>query len=198
MKYVKTIAEIQLDGMSGKVRISCGRCWAISPACTPPSTRWTGRTSQWLRAVASTACDGIETPHYPRPPGPVGASFPGTRQAVLIERYATITKNGTWVTRMCETVLYITSRDADATTAQDLLAHVRGHWTAEHLHRQRSGDTDHHQPCHHLVPAAWSNRLRSRRPAQRPEPPPDTPASEPLTRLNRFHDFDQSQHVRLG
>ena len=36
--------------------------------------------------------------------------------------------------RNCEAVLYLTSLDAEDATQADLLAHVRGHWTAEHLH----------------------------------------------------------------
>ncbi len=40
--------------------------------------------------------------------------------------------------RNCEAVLYITSLAPDETTPEDLLAHVRGHWTVEHLHCLRS------------------------------------------------------------
>lgn len=36
--------------------------------------------------------------------------------------------------RNCEAVLYITNFDATDTTAEDLLAHVCGHWTVEHPH----------------------------------------------------------------
>jgi Transposase DDE domain len=67
-------------------------------------------------------------------PVPDGPDFPHAQQAILIERYVTVKKNGTWVIRNCEAVLYLTSLDAAETTAEDLLAHVRGHWTVEHLH----------------------------------------------------------------
>jgi len=67
-------------------------------------------------------------------PVPDGADFPGPEQAVLIERYTTAKKNGQWVMRNCEAVLYITSLTTGGTTPQDLLAHVRGHWTVEHTH----------------------------------------------------------------
>jgi hypothetical protein len=49
-----------------------------------------------------------------------------------------VKKNGNWVMRNCEAVLYITSLTAAQTTPGDLLAHVRGHWTMEHLHWLRS------------------------------------------------------------
>jgi len=67
-------------------------------------------------------------------PAPQGLDFPYGEQAILIERYVTVKKNGTWVMRNCEAVLYITSLTAAETTPADLLAHVRGHWTVEHLH----------------------------------------------------------------
>jgi predicted transposase YbfD/YdcC len=67
-------------------------------------------------------------------PAPEGTGFPYTRQAVLIERYVTIKKNGRWVLRNCEAVLYVTSLDAAQASPQDLLAYVRGHWKVEHLH----------------------------------------------------------------
>jgi predicted transposase YbfD/YdcC len=85
-------------------------------------------------ATVDTARGRIETRTIRVLPVPAGLHFPGARQAILIERYVTIKKNGTWVIRNCEAVLYITSLDAEDTTAEDLLAHVRGHWTAEHLH----------------------------------------------------------------
>ena len=62
------------------------------------------------------------------------ADFPYAEQAILIERYVTVRKNGRWVMRNCEAVLYVTSLAAEASTPRDLLAHVRGHWTVEHLH----------------------------------------------------------------
>jgi len=67
-------------------------------------------------------------------PAPEGLDFPGAQQAILIERYVTYKKNGHWVMRNCEAVLYITSLAAEGTTPEDLLAHVRGHWTVEHTH----------------------------------------------------------------
>jgi predicted transposase YbfD/YdcC len=66
------------------------------------------------------------------------ADFPYAEQAILIERYVTVRKNSRWVMRNCEAVLYVTSLAAEASTPRDLLAHVRGHWTVEHLHWLRS------------------------------------------------------------
>ena len=85
-------------------------------------------------ATAETARGRIETRTIRVLPAPAGLDFPGAAQAILIERYVTTKKNGTWVMRNCEAVLYITSLDAADTTPADLLAHVRGHWTVEHLH----------------------------------------------------------------
>jgi predicted transposase YbfD/YdcC len=65
---------------------------------------------------------------------PGGLDFPHAQQAVLIERYVTVKKKGQWVMRNCEAVLYVTSLAAADATPEDLLAHVRGHWTVEHLH----------------------------------------------------------------
>jgi len=36
--------------------------------------------------------------------------------------------------RNCEAVLYVTSLDSALASPADLLAHIRGHWTIEHLH----------------------------------------------------------------
>ncbi len=85
-------------------------------------------------ATLDTARGRIETRTIRVLPVPEGPDFPGARQAILIERYVTSKKNGTWVMRNCEAVLYVTSLDARDATPADLLAHVRGHWTAEHLH----------------------------------------------------------------
>jgi predicted transposase YbfD/YdcC len=85
-------------------------------------------------ATAETARGRIETRTIRVLPAPADLDFPGAAQAILIERYVTTKKNGTWVMRNCEAVLYITSLDAADTTPADLLAHVRGHWTVEHLH----------------------------------------------------------------
>jgi predicted transposase YbfD/YdcC len=67
-------------------------------------------------------------------PMPEGTDFPGAEQAILMERYVTVKKNGRWQMRNCEAVFYITSLTAAETTPEDLLAHVRGHWTVEHTH----------------------------------------------------------------
>ena len=64
-------------------------------------------------------------------PAPDGTGFTGAAQAILIERYVTVKKNGHWQMRNCEAVLYITSLAACDTTPEDLLAHVRGHWRIE-------------------------------------------------------------------
>jgi predicted transposase YbfD/YdcC len=85
-------------------------------------------------ATAETARGRIETRTIRVLPVPAGPEFPGARQAILIERYVTVKKDGQWVMRNCEAVLYLTSLAAGDTTAVDLLAHVRGHWTVEHLH----------------------------------------------------------------
>jgi predicted transposase YbfD/YdcC len=85
-------------------------------------------------ATVDTARGRIETRTIRVLPVPDGLDFPYAEQAILIERYITIKKNGTWVMRNCEAVLYITNLGAEDATAQDLLAHVRGHWTVEHLH----------------------------------------------------------------
>jgi hypothetical protein len=67
-------------------------------------------------------------------PAPQDPDFPYARQAILIERYVTFKKNGRWVMRNCEAVLYVTSLDAAQASPADLLAYARGHWTVEHLH----------------------------------------------------------------
>jgi predicted transposase YbfD/YdcC len=82
-------------------------------------------------ATTDTARGRIETRTIRVLPVPAGLDFPGAAQAVLIERYVTVKKDGQWVMRNCEAVLYLTSLDAEDATAEDLLAHVRGHWTVE-------------------------------------------------------------------
>ena len=67
-------------------------------------------------------------------PAPGDLGFPYASQAVLLERYVTIKKNGRWIMRNCEAVLYVTSLDAAHASPADLLAYARGHWTVEHLH----------------------------------------------------------------
>jgi predicted transposase YbfD/YdcC len=66
-------------------------------------------------------------------PAPPGSGFAGAEQALLVERWVTYKKKGQWRTR-AESVLYLTSLNADETTPEDLLAHVRGHWRVEHAH----------------------------------------------------------------
>lgn len=85
-------------------------------------------------ATVDTARGRIETRTLRVLLVPEGPDFPGAKQAILIERYITVKKNSAWVMRNCEAVLYITSLGAEDTTPADLLAHVRGHWTVEHLH----------------------------------------------------------------
>ena len=145
-------------------------------------------------------------------PAPQGLDFPYAGQAILIERYVTVKKNGTWVMRNCEAVLYITSLTAADATPEDLLAFIRGHWTVEHLHwlrdvvlaggpvppphRQRpAGNVRPHQPRHHPIPHTGSNQVRRGNPPQRPEPPPGTPPLRALTWLNTTRDFDESLAV---
>ena len=67
-------------------------------------------------------------------PAPQDLGFPYARQAVLLERYVTIKKNGRWIMRNCEAVLYVTSLDNAQASLADLLAYARGHWQVEHLH----------------------------------------------------------------
>jgi len=67
-------------------------------------------------------------------PAPVDPGFPYASQAVLLERYVTIKKNGRWIMRNCEAVLYLTSLHAAQASPADLLAYARGHWQVEHLH----------------------------------------------------------------
>ena len=67
-------------------------------------------------------------------PAPGDLGFPYASQAVLLERYVTIKKNGRWIMRNCEAVLYLTSLDPAHASPADLLAYARGHWTVEHLH----------------------------------------------------------------
>jgi predicted transposase YbfD/YdcC len=85
-------------------------------------------------ATVDTARSRIETRTVRVLPVPAGLDYPYAEQALLIERYVTVKKNGQWVMRNCEAVLYLTSLTAGDTTPADLLAHVRGHWTVEHLH----------------------------------------------------------------
>jgi len=67
-------------------------------------------------------------------PAPADLGFPYARQAILLERYVTIKKNGRWAMRNCEAVLYLTSLDAGQASPAGLLAYARGHWQVEHLH----------------------------------------------------------------
>lgn len=84
-------------------------------------------------ATSEVARGRIETRTIRVLPAPAGSGFEGAAQALLIERYVTQKKKGKRRTS-CEAVLYITSLSADDTTPEDLLAHVRGHWQAEHAH----------------------------------------------------------------
>jgi predicted transposase YbfD/YdcC len=84
-------------------------------------------------ATSETARGRIETRTIRVLPAPQHTGFQDAKQALLIERYVTYKKNGQWRTR-AESVLYLTSLAADQTTPEDLLAHVRGHWQAEHTH----------------------------------------------------------------
>ena len=85
-------------------------------------------------ATAEISHGRIETRTIRVLPMPEGTGFPGAEQAILIERYVTVKKNGHWQMRNCEAVFYITSLTAAETTSEDLLAFVRGHWTVEHTH----------------------------------------------------------------
>ena len=85
-------------------------------------------------ATVDTGRGRIETRTIRVLPVPEGLHFPGAEQAILLERYVTVKKDGKWVMRNCEAVFYITSLTAGDATAEDLLAHVRGHWRVEHAH----------------------------------------------------------------
>lgn len=85
-------------------------------------------------ATAEIARGRIETRTIRVLPVPGDLDFPYAEQALLIERYVTVKNNGRWVMRNCEAVLYLTSLTAGDASPGDLLAHVRGHWTVEHLH----------------------------------------------------------------
>ena len=85
-------------------------------------------------ATVDTTRGRIETRTLRVLPVPEDLDFPDAQQAVLIERYVTVKKHGAWVMRNCEAVLYLTSLAATDTSPQDLLAHIRGHWSVEGLH----------------------------------------------------------------
>ncbi len=85
-------------------------------------------------ATVDTARGRIETRTIRVLPVPGHLDYPYAQQALLIERYVTARKNGHWVMRNCEAVLYLTSLAAEDASPEDLLAHVRGHWRVEHLH----------------------------------------------------------------
>jgi predicted transposase YbfD/YdcC len=85
-------------------------------------------------ATTDTARGRVETRTVRVLPAPEDLGFPDAGQAILIERYVTAKKNGQWEMRNCEAVLYLTSLTAADASPEDLLAHIRGHWTVEHLH----------------------------------------------------------------
>jgi predicted transposase YbfD/YdcC len=103
------------------------RLYAALDALDWESTPVTAATSEISRGR-------IETRTIRVLPAPAEPGFPGASQAILLERYVTIRKNGRWVMRNCEAVLYITSLDAAQAAPADLLALARGHWRVEHLH----------------------------------------------------------------
>jgi predicted transposase YbfD/YdcC len=90
-------------------------------------------TTPVAAATSEISRGRIETRTIRVLPAPGGTGFEDAAQALLIERYTTYKKKGQWHTR-AEAVLYLTSLAADQTTPEDLLAHVRGHWTVEHAH----------------------------------------------------------------
>jgi len=103
------------------------RLYAALDALDWESTPVAAATSEVNRGRIETRTIRV----LPAPPGP---GFPGARGAILLERYVTIRKNGRWVMRNCEAVLYITSLDASQAAPASLLAHIRGHWTIEVRH----------------------------------------------------------------
>ena len=142
-------------------------------------------------------------------PSPSDLGFPHADQAVLLERYVTVKKNGRWVMRNCEAVLYVTSLDAAQASPADLLAYARGHWQVEHLHwlrdvvwredksTLRTGNAAQVMSALTnlvitLIPATRSNQDHGGNAPQRPKPPPAAPANRPPARLNTPQDFDES------
>ena len=101
---------------------------------TPRSTPWTGRTPRSRPLPARSPAAGSRPGTIRVLPAPVDLGFPYASQAVLLERYVTIKKNGRWIMRNCEAVLYVTSLDAAQASPADLLAYARGHWKVERLH----------------------------------------------------------------
>jgi len=106
-------------------------------------------------ATAEISHGRIETRTICVLPAPEGTGFCGAAQAVLVERYVTVKKNGKWQMRTCEAVLYITSLTAEEATPGDLLAFVRGHWTVEHTHWLRDVIWDEDQSLLRTGNAPW-------------------------------------------
>jgi predicted transposase YbfD/YdcC len=106
-------------------------------------------------ATAEISHGRIETRTIRVLPAPEGTNLPGAGQAVLIERYVTVKKNGHWQMRNCEAVFYITSLAAEEATPGDLLAFVRGHWTVEHTHWLRDVIWDEDQSLLRTGNAPW-------------------------------------------
>lgn len=86
-----------------------------------------------VAATVETGHGRIETRTLRVLPAPAGVEMTDAAQVVLIERYVTTWKKGVSRTH-AEAVLYLTSLGPGDTTPADLLAHLRGHWTVEHLH----------------------------------------------------------------
>ena len=81
-------------------------------------------------ATFEAARGRIETRTIQVAAAPAGLKYPGMKQAALIERYTTAKdKKGESITRS-ETVLILTTADADQAPPADLLALNRGHWAA--------------------------------------------------------------------
>ena len=141
-------------------------------------------------------------------PAPGGTGFEDAAAGPAHRAVRHVQEEGQWHTR-AESVLYLTSLPADETTPEDLLAHVRGHWQAEHTHwlrdviwKEGKSLIQHgngpqiwsalHQPRHHPIPHTRSNQLHPPRPAASPR----TPAAH--SRSSTPQPFHQAkQHTRL-
>jgi hypothetical protein len=132
-------------------------------------------------ATIDTARGRIETRTIRVLPAPEGTDFPGAEQAVLIERYVTVKKNGTWVMRNCEAVLYINQphrrrrqsrrppgprpRPLDGGAPALATRRDLGRGQIPPPHRQRPpGDVRYHQPRHHPLPDTRSNQVQGGNP----------------------------------
>ena len=145
-------------------------------------------------------------------PVPDGLDFPYAEQAILIERYVTVRKNGPLgdaQLRGCPVRHQPGRRSQHAAgparprpraldRGAPALATRRdmGRGQIAHPHRKQApGDVRHRQPRHHPLPHTRSNQVRRGNPPQRTRPPSgasDARPPGPVTRLNTLKDFHES------